>query len=50
VDRVEEDPDRAFIDGLSQRYMGKTPYPYHQPDDERVIVFIRPTGSSAMAA
>lgn len=50
VDRVEDDPDRAFIDHLSQRYMGRTPYPYHQPEDERVIVFVRPTGASAMAA
>jgi PPOX class probable F420-dependent enzyme len=50
VDRVEDDPDRSFIDHLSQRYTGKSPYPYHQPEDERVIVFIRPTGSSAMAA
>ena len=35
VDRVEDDPERRFIDRLSERYMGKTPYPYHQPDDER---------------
>jgi PPOX class probable F420-dependent enzyme len=50
VDRVEDDPDRAFIDHLSERYLDQRPYPYHQPDDERVIVFIRPTGASAMAA
>jgi PPOX class probable F420-dependent enzyme len=50
VDRVEDDLDRAFIDDLSERYMGQRPYPYHQPDDERVIVYIRPTGASAMAA
>jgi len=50
VDRVEDDPDRAFIDHLSERYLGKRPYPWHQPGDERVIVHIRPTDSSAMAA
>jgi PPOX class probable F420-dependent enzyme len=50
VDQVKDDPDRAFIDELSDRYMGKRPYPYHQPGDERVVVYIRPTGSSAMAA
>src|SRR6266508_101326 len=43
VDRVEDDTQRAFIDHLSQRYMGKSPYPYHQSGDERVVVYIRPT-------
>lgn len=50
VERIEDDPDRAFIDELSERYMNKRPYPYDQPDDERVIIYIRPTGSSAAAA
>jgi PPOX class probable F420-dependent enzyme len=50
VDEVKPDPDRTFIDHLSERYMGKRPYPYHQPEDHRVIVYIRPTASSAMAA
>src|SRR4051794_20672953 len=50
VDRVEDDPDRAFIDHLSERYLGKRPYPYHQPEDERVIFRIRPTATSAAAA
>jgi PPOX class probable F420-dependent enzyme len=48
VDRVEEDPERRFIDRLSERYMGESPYPYHQPDDERVIVTIQPVDSSTM--
>src|SRR5687767_12254806 len=39
VDKVEDDRDRAFIDHLSERYMGKRPYPYHQQGDERVIVY-----------
>lgn len=50
VDRVEDDPDRVFIDHLSERYLDQRPYPDHQPGDQRVIVFIRPTGASAMAA
>src|SRR3954471_21173579 len=33
VERVDDDADRAFIEHLSQRYLG-TPYPYHQPGDE----------------
>jgi hypothetical protein len=50
VDRIDDDPDGAFIDELSQRYMGKRPYPYDQPEDERVVICVRPTGSSAAAA
>lgn len=41
---VEADVDREFIDHLAERYMRQRPYPYHQPEDERVIVHIdRPT-------
>jgi PPOX class probable F420-dependent enzyme len=50
VDHIEDDADRQFIDELSERYLGRRPYPYHQPDDERVIVYIRPTSTSAAAA
>jgi PPOX class probable F420-dependent enzyme len=50
VDRVEDDRDRAFIDHLSERYLQQRPYPNHQPGDERVVVYIRPTAASAMAA
>lgn len=47
LDKVEDDPDRSFIDHLAQRYMG-VPYPYHQPEDERVVVYVRPTATSTM--
>jgi hypothetical protein len=50
VDRVEDDADREFVDHLSERYMGERPYPNDKPEDERVIIYIRPTGGSAMAA
>ncbi|MCP3014835.1 PPOX class F420-dependent oxidoreductase [Nocardiopsis dassonvillei] len=41
VDRVEEDPDKAFINEMAQKYLG-TPYPWDNPDEERVIVYVRP--------
>lgn len=41
VDRVEEDPDKAFINEMAQKYLG-TPYPWDSPDEERVIVYVRP--------
>lgn len=50
VQGIEDDADNSFIDSLSERYMGKRPYPNHQPGDERVIVYVRPTGASTMAA
>jgi PPOX class probable F420-dependent enzyme len=50
VVKVEEDPDNQFIDHLSQRYLGKSPYPWHQQGDERIVVYVKPTDSSSMAA
>lgn len=41
VDRVEEDRDKAFINEMAQKYLG-TPYPWDDPDEERVIVYVRP--------
>ncbi|WP_028649496.1 PPOX class F420-dependent oxidoreductase [Nocardiopsis sp. CNT312] len=41
VDRVEEDPDKAFIDAMSRKYLGKD-YPWHSPDETRVVVYVRP--------
>ncbi|WP_435110580.1 PPOX class F420-dependent oxidoreductase [Nocardiopsis synnemataformans] len=41
VDRVEEDQDKAFINEMAQKYLG-TPYPWDNPDEERVIVYVRP--------
>lgn len=49
VERVTDDPDKTFIDGLAERYMGTRPYPHHQPGDERAIVWMRPEDTSAMA-
>ena len=50
VERVEDDRDLSFVDHLSERYLQQRPYPGHQPGDERVVVYIRPTAASAMAA
>jgi PPOX class probable F420-dependent enzyme len=49
VDRIEPDADRSFIDRLSNRYRGQD-YEDEPPGTERVVVHIRPTDSSAMAA
>ena len=41
VAEIEDDPDKAFIDEMARKYLGKD-YPWDQPDEERVVVKIRP--------
>lgn len=48
VDRIDPDPEAAFIDRLAKRYLDQDEYPWHQPGDERVVVLIRPTSASSM--
>src|SRR5215510_11737236 len=42
VVRIEEDRDRAFIDALAKKYLGKDRYPWAQPDEERVVMIVEP--------
>lgn len=37
-----DDPDKAFINAMSKKYLGQEPYPWNQPEDERVIVLVEP--------
>lgn len=37
---VSDDEDLAFINGLARKYLGQDEYPYHQPDDRRVVVTV----------
>lgn len=48
VERIEDDPDNGFINEMAKKYMGKDEYPFHQPDDERVVLFVRPDRTTAM--
>jgi PPOX class probable F420-dependent enzyme len=42
VVRIEDDPQKKFIDSLAKKYMGADTYPYSQPGEERVILYIQP--------
>jgi PPOX class probable F420-dependent enzyme len=42
VDFVEGEEADRHIDSLSEKYIGQTPYPWHRPDERRVIVVIEP--------
>ncbi|HEV8045521.1 MAG TPA: PPOX class F420-dependent oxidoreductase [Rubrobacter sp.] len=50
VARVEEDPDIDFISAMAKKYMGVDRYPYHQPGDERVVIFVKPRHTTQMGA
>ena len=47
VASVEPDRDYGFIHSLANEYMGQD-YPYLQPDEERLIVRIRPLHTTSM--
>lgn len=42
VVEIREEGAAAHIDSLARRYMGVDKYPYHKPQDVRVIYIIRP--------
>jgi hypothetical protein len=48
--RVEEYPNTDFISSMAKKYLGLDRYPYHQPGNERVIVFVRPEHTTQMGA
>jgi PPOX class probable F420-dependent enzyme len=50
VVRVEEDPNLDFINSMAKKYLGLDKYPCHQPDDERLVVFVRPEHTTQMGA
>jgi hypothetical protein len=48
VIRIEEDPNIDFISAAAKRYLGLDRHPYHQPGDERVVIFVRPEHTTQM--
>ena len=50
VSKIEEDPDLAFINSMAKKYLGQDEYPFHQPGDERVVVFVEPEHTTQMGA
>lgn len=48
VDHVEEDPDKAFINAMAKKYMDLDTYPYTSPEEQRIVVFIRPERTTGM--
>jgi PPOX class probable F420-dependent enzyme len=48
VVRVDPDPDKAFIDKMAQKYLGVEQYPWNQPNDERLIMVVKPEHTTTM--
>ena len=48
VERIEEDIDNAFVDGIAQRFIGIERYTFDPPGAERVVVYVRPLHTSKM--
>ena len=46
--QVEEDPDNAFIDKMAKKYIDMDEYPYHQPGDERIVLYVLPEHATHM--
>ncbi|CAN5912143.1 PPOX class F420-dependent oxidoreductase [soil metagenome] len=50
VTEVEEDPDNDFINAMAKKYLGMDEYPYYQPGDERVVLYVKPEHTTQMGA
>src|SRR5215216_1399216 len=47
VERIDPDPDRAFINSMAKKYMGEDVYTY-RPEEERVVIVVRPERTTQM--
>jgi len=48
VERIDEDPNKAFINLMAKKYLDQDVYPWHQPDEERVVIVVRPEHTTTM--
>lgn len=42
VVKVEDDPDKSFINQLAKKYLDEDEYPGNEPTERRVVVYVRP--------
>lgn len=50
VDQIEEDPDNAFINKMAKKYIGQDVYPYNRPEDERIVLYVKPEHTTQMGS
>lgn len=46
VAKIEDDAGNAFINKMAQKYLDENEYPWPQPGEERVVVFVEPEHST----
>jgi hypothetical protein len=45
---IDPDPDWDFINSMSRKYLGQETYPFGKPDDEWLILVVRPEYTTEM--
>jgi hypothetical protein len=48
VGRIEPDPDKVFINSMAKKYRDEDVHPWHRPEDERVVIVVRPEHTTRM--
>lgn len=48
VERIDPDPNWAFINRMAKKYLGQDRYPFGKPDDEWLVIVIRPERTTQM--
>jgi PPOX class probable F420-dependent enzyme len=48
VERIDPDPDKAFINSMAKKYHGQDVYEGSPPGEERVVVVVRPEHTTHM--
>ncbi|MGW1682459.1 PPOX class F420-dependent oxidoreductase [Saccharopolyspora sp. NPDC002376] len=46
VAKIEDDQDNRFINKMAKKYLNEDEYPWPQPGEERVIVYVEPEHST----
>jgi PPOX class probable F420-dependent enzyme len=46
--QIEEDKDNAFINKLAKKYIGQDVYPWGQPGEERLVLYVEPQHTTKM--
>ncbi|MGI8309568.1 PPOX class F420-dependent oxidoreductase [Saccharopolyspora hattusasensis] len=46
VTKIEDDPGNAFLNKMAKKYLDENEYPWPQPGEERVVVYVEPEHST----
>lgn len=50
VARVEDDGDKAFINKMAKKYIDEDVYPWSQPGEERIVIYVEPEHITKMGS